>query len=385
MRFTRLALTNWRNFRSADVPLQPRTFVVGPNASGKSNLLDALRFLKELAEDGGGLQRAAAERRGGLKAIRSLHARDRTDVSVAVTVLDDDGGTWSYELVLAETKKGRIPIVRREVFERAAGLPIDRVSRDPGDLKEDAEEQTQTWLEQRSKNKKFRALVQFFSSIEYSHVVPQVVREQRRPAAEVDRRLDPYGSDLIEDMAKASTKEKRSRLKVINRAMSAVLPQLEDIDVERDEVGRPHLVAKYKHWRGPGANQRESQFSDGTLRLIGLLWTLSAKGGPILLEEPEISLHERAVGLLPAILHRAAARSGRQIIVSTHSESLLNDSGIEPREIVRLDATHEDTKIRIGSEDPILVELARAGQPFGSEIVGMTAPGNLSQLSFFGG
>ena len=35
---SRLILKNWRNFREVDVPLQPRMFIVGPNAVGKSNL-----------------------------------------------------------------------------------------------------------------------------------------------------------------------------------------------------------------------------------------------------------------------------------------------------------------------------------------------------------
>ncbi|MER2563574.1 MAG: AAA family ATPase, partial [Myxococcaceae bacterium] len=38
-----LELRNWRNFRDARVEFQPRTFIIGPNASGKSNLLDAIR------------------------------------------------------------------------------------------------------------------------------------------------------------------------------------------------------------------------------------------------------------------------------------------------------------------------------------------------------
>mgnify|MGYP002781015023 CR=1 FL=1 len=41
MRFTRLQLKNWKNFRKVDVELQERVFIVGPNAGGKSNLLDA--------------------------------------------------------------------------------------------------------------------------------------------------------------------------------------------------------------------------------------------------------------------------------------------------------------------------------------------------------
>jgi predicted ATP-dependent endonuclease of OLD family len=35
-----LILKNWRNFRSLDVSFTERVFVIGPNASGKSNLLD---------------------------------------------------------------------------------------------------------------------------------------------------------------------------------------------------------------------------------------------------------------------------------------------------------------------------------------------------------
>ena len=54
MRIDHLSLMNWRNFKSVDVSLGNRLFVVGPNASGKSNLLDALRFLRDVATDGGG-------------------------------------------------------------------------------------------------------------------------------------------------------------------------------------------------------------------------------------------------------------------------------------------------------------------------------------------
>lgn len=40
MRFSGIYLENWRNFGQVDVPLQNRAFLVGPNASGKSNFLD---------------------------------------------------------------------------------------------------------------------------------------------------------------------------------------------------------------------------------------------------------------------------------------------------------------------------------------------------------
>ncbi len=75
MRLTHLTLKNWRNFKHADFDLQDRMFVIGPNASGKSNLLDALRFLKQIASTGGGFQ-DAVDRRGGMSRIRCLAARN---------------------------------------------------------------------------------------------------------------------------------------------------------------------------------------------------------------------------------------------------------------------------------------------------------------------
>ena len=55
MYLSRLSLRNWRNFRSFDVALSPRTFFIGPNAAGKSNLLDSLRFLNDVATLGLGV------------------------------------------------------------------------------------------------------------------------------------------------------------------------------------------------------------------------------------------------------------------------------------------------------------------------------------------
>ena len=63
-----LRLKNWCNFRSVDISLSRRVFLIGPNASGRSNLLDALRFLRDIAKsEGGGLQKAVSERGGFLK------------------------------------------------------------------------------------------------------------------------------------------------------------------------------------------------------------------------------------------------------------------------------------------------------------------------------
>src|SRR5215831_10401809 len=96
-RFTHIALRNWRNFTDVATILPQRVFLVGPNASGKSNLLDALRFLRDLVAVGGGLQEAI-RRRGGVTSLRSLTARRYADIVIQVEVGNEKTpAAWRYE------------------------------------------------------------------------------------------------------------------------------------------------------------------------------------------------------------------------------------------------------------------------------------------------
>src|SRR5687768_18529701 len=98
-RFARLHLENWRNFQRADLELQRRVFLVGPNASGKSNLLDMFRFLHDIAASGGGGIQQAVKKRSGVSAIRCLAARQNPDVVIRVEVAGErEAETASYEL-----------------------------------------------------------------------------------------------------------------------------------------------------------------------------------------------------------------------------------------------------------------------------------------------
>ena len=66
MKLAHMELWNWRNLAHVEFDLNTRLFVVGPNASGKSSLLDALRFISDVAKMG---LREAVEQRGGIRAL----------------------------------------------------------------------------------------------------------------------------------------------------------------------------------------------------------------------------------------------------------------------------------------------------------------------------
>jgi putative AbiEii toxin of type IV toxin-antitoxin system len=87
LRFGRVRLENWRNFGSVDVDLAQRVFLVGPNASGKSNFLDAFRFLHDIVAVGGGLEEAVRKRQG-ISKLRSLYARKVSDILISVDVIE---------------------------------------------------------------------------------------------------------------------------------------------------------------------------------------------------------------------------------------------------------------------------------------------------------
>lgn len=143
LRFRKLHLQNWKNFKEARVDLQDRMFLVGPNASGKSNLLDALRFLRDLASLGGGFG-DAVRRRGGVSAIRCLAARRPSHVKIGVELEAEQGESWVYELTFRQDSQRR-PHVRTERVLRGGEAIVERPD---GEDRADEERLTQTHLEQ---------------------------------------------------------------------------------------------------------------------------------------------------------------------------------------------------------------------------------------------
>lgn len=352
MLITHLKLQNWRNFKAASADLQDVTYVLGPNASGKSNLLDAFRFLRDIAKsNGGGLQKAVTSR-GSLKKLRCLHARSKPEVGIEVTISEpaDGGDGWKYELYFTSEGKGRQrPVVSRERVSRIGANGQEEVLLDRPDQqdKADTERLTQTSLEQIQANKLFRDLTEFFAKTSYVHLVPQLLKF----ADEIGgRRLedDPFGQGFLERMAKATGGTRLSRLKKIESALKSAIPQIEQLAFVHDAItGLPHLEVRYKHHRPQGAIQREDQFSDGTLRLISLFWLILDGSSLLLLEEPELSLNEEIVAKLPALIDRAqrSMRRRRQIIITTHSQALLSNKAIKSDQLIVLVPSDEGTSI----------------------------------------
>jgi predicted ATPase len=378
LRLTALHLENWRNFTLVDVDLQQRVFIVGPNASGKSNLLDACRFLYDLVAVGGGFKEAVVKR-GGVSKLRSLAARRYPDIAIRVNIgSDENSAAWTYEISFAQDNRQRALIKRERVLKN--GVTI--INRPDEKDEADPERLTQTYLEQVNANLEFRAVNDFLKTIRYLHIVPQLIREPDRSIGKIN---DPYGGDFLEQIARTTEKTQKARLRRIGDALKVAVPQLADLALWRDEIkGTPHLRGKYDHWRPQGAWQTEEQFSDGTLRLIGLLWAILDGTGPLLLEEPELSLHPEVVRFLPQMFARIQSRTGRQILTSTHSTELLRDDGIGLDEVIWLRPSTEGTTVSTANARSEMKTLLESGLSMADVVMPLTRPAHADQLSLFG-
>jgi len=361
MYVSKLKIVNWRNFTNADINFHETTYVIGPNASGKSNFLEVFRFLRDLVKPhGGGLQQSM-ESRGGLTKVRSLAARKNPVVSLEVELresLDDVSGppNWRYCLSMKTEKGGKMrPLVDREEVFRNGECLLSRP--DDGD-RSDKERLSQTHLEQINMNESFRDIAEHFQGVLYLHLVPQLLKYGNQVILS-NVESDPFGQKFLEEIARTPSKTQKSRLGRIEEILKQVVPNFEKLEFERDEItGKPHLKMLYNHWRPNAGWQREDQFSDGTLRLIALAWTLLTSNSMILIEEPELSLHSRVVEQIPNLIYKARQSrklAGGQLVISTHSYEMLSSRAISGNFLIlKPGQSGESTTINEPNEDDVL-------------------------------
>ena len=385
MIISKIELFNWKNFHRCEVGVQERCFVVGANAAGKSNFIDALRFLRDVAKQGGGLQ-TAVRVRGGITKIRCLAAREQSNVKLAIELSESDSRElcWHYELNFKHTgggiRENQVKIVSEKVFSgREQRYVLDRSAETLG---EDEETLKYTYLEQPNANKDFRVIQQFLQNVEYLNVVPQMVRESASSSYSGDKE-DYYGRNFLKRLALLNDNTRRSYFRKNNEFLKLAVPQLEELSFVKDEIGVPHLEARYVHWRARGSKQQEMQFSDGTLRLIGFLFALIDSNGVLLLEEPEINLHPGIVAQFPEFIAKIqrVKKGGRQVFITTHSYDILSNEGIAPEEVLLLTNSPEGTEVEVLSNVEKAKNILAAGFSMADVVMPLTKPWSIESMS----
>lgn len=385
MKFQELRLRNWRNFGNVNFELANRVFVVGANAAGKSNLLDVFRFLKDVTTDG--LQKAV-NARGGIKKLRYLNARSQNYIEIFVRLVEgEESGfvEWTYTLQF-NSAGGKHE-------NKDINIKLEKIMRDGQVLENrkyvdgDYLSNQFTYLEQPAMNMRYRALYECFRGISYVNIIPQLIRESDSfiPTGVTE---DFYGRNLLESISASPKKNRESKLRIINKILKLAVPQFSNLEYTQDEKGRPHLQVKYEHFRPQGAYQREDQFSDGTLRLLGIIWAILDGSGVLLLEEPELYLHSEIVKQLPMFIasaQKSRIAKNRQVIISSHSYDLLDTDTIDLDEIMMLEPGKEGTVVKKASMSEVAVAKIEAGYTPAEAVIPAVTPKGIieGQLSLF--
>jgi len=142
---------------------------------------------------------------GRLPKIRCLSARRSSNVEIEIHLSESskEPVKWKYAIgITQETGGKRRPVLVYEKVWSGDDLILDRPDKQD---KEDAQRLTQTHLEQINSNVRFRDVAAFLTSIQYMHLVPQLLRYPEAFPGQ-DMPGDPFGKRFLETLPKPAKK-----------------------------------------------------------------------------------------------------------------------------------------------------------------------------------
>jgi predicted ATPase len=328
MRLESLRVENYRSLRKVDLPLRSLNVLIGSNASGKSNILDALRFLAQGIQERDFEQ--ALRTRG--RVVQLAWKGAKADfVSLETRFSGDlDRFKWS---VRAERQDLEDNFEERlDSFHDENSPPSQLLESDSG---------TGWWWSQVNKQVKLslpqpsgcalaaasvdqsfpgRPVAEFVSKWGFFDPSPAFLRRATFPDDEGPR-LDQAGRNLAGRLFAIKEGSPHIFQKIV-AATKDVLGLPEDIQLRKQEDdGRIYFVQIE-----PGLNYpvHQLQASSGTLRMLALMTALLGEGDITLVgvEEPENYVHPNALDAFARYIQVAKERI--QILITTHSPLLLN-------------------------------------------------------------
>ena len=403
-----IRLVNFKNFADEILRVGPFTVIVGANASGKSNIRDAFRFLHgigrgySLAEIIGGKYGADWKpiRGAANEIVRFGQAAFSIEVSME---LEDADVCYLIEVSNDRERPNEFRFTNKEILTgvlkpgHAEDFASFRVTRDS-----DQDDSVRT------QSDAFPLLFNIFLAIKEGD--PRVQIEFERTLEKIGepilmspsskKYLEPYIQQIIDTFANmrflelSSDRMRESSFPGANRLgdsgenLSTVLEEIcadpkrretlaswvheltpmdvADFEFPRDPSGRVHLML----CEANGSKVSAYSASDGTLRFLAMLAVLLGENseGLYFFEEIDTGIHPARQWLLLELIEKQAAKNNIQIMTTTHAPDLLtfaNDSTFENMSVVcRLEDSH-DAIIRPVAELPDVKKLRKSGRGLG--------------------
>lgn len=363
--FRRLELTNFLSYKAAIVDFGRFVALIGPNASGKSNAVSAIRLLREIAVYGLPI---ALARRGGFDQLRHRSAGHPNDPALRLTFAFEGQRDSSYELKLGAVKGGRYRVKEETASVWQLGNHftmtsngtkvewIDRYQRDDEPLELPGSFAVAPGQSALSSGGTAGYLV--FHALQAMRTVevnPAKVADLQEPSSTQEFESD--GSNVVSVYENLSTADRRALVD----ELAAIVPGIVSIEVAR-LADRQTLRFKQR----TGSGNREfyaKQMSDGTLRALAILLAIRQlrTRGLLVVEEPEVAIH---LGALRTLVDLLQAQSDRvQVMITTHSADIVDALPLEALRVVwnEKDASHV-APISEHSKEPVRLGLITPGE-----------------------
>ncbi|MBK5962862.1 chromosome segregation protein SMC [Thiocystis minor] len=344
---TRVVLRNYKSIGHCDVRLQPLTYLVGANGSGKSNFLDALHLVRDALS--GSLDNALNER-GGLAEVRRRSSGHPTHFGIRLEFALPDGTPGHYAFNIGALKGGGYEVQTEECAIGGLGKgPFYKVERGKATATSEttfpAVTADRLALVSVSGLTAFRPLFDALTSMGFYNLNPKLMREPQKP--QDGRLLKPVGENIASVIGHLE-RTAPAQMAIIQEYLQTVVPMVHG--VERKPFGPTETLEFRQEMAGANHPWRflAQSMSDGTLRALGVLTALfqgNRDDAPTLvgIEEPETALHPAASAALREALTRATEHT--QIIVTSHSPDLLDDRSLSAESLLAVVSEAGETRI----------------------------------------
>ena len=355
-----LILENWKSFRYAELPLDPLTVLIGTNASGKSNVVEALEFLQRIAR-GENIEAALAgdktlpSIRGGVEwvakngenefTLKTLVADndDKVDylyritlktrptinsLTETITIFQDEHEYFPIEFGLSGDKfSARSSLLNRSDFY---GLPLYFIESNFLSEPSTKESYQSNYFKKNSVNIINNIILPTIENILVLNPVPYKMRDYSR----LSDNLESDGSNIAGVLAALDDEQKAK----VESTLSAYIKDLPEGDIKRvfaEPVGRLKTDAMLyceEEWKPGEMTLIDAKtMSDGTLRFLAILTALLTRpeGSQIVIEEIDNGLHPSRAELLVRILREIGSKRKIDILLTTHNPALLDALGPE--------------------------------------------------------
>lgn len=382
---TQITVKNFRSLTDVTVDLDHLTVFVGKNGAGKSNVVDAIRFIRDALNLG---LDTAISNRHGMSAIRRWSAKGRPYDVVFNLSFKGLGWTGEYGFSLGSETRGEYRVKAEhasvqtargtQTFELKEGKllraefpdsPTPTESPEPNFPPVSAEEaEPDNWINGPAASNptttlylanvasgNFHLMRRFIKRMGFYTLSTDLLREPQKPSNVTP--LDEKGQNLS-SVLREMTKDRQPAVSIISEALGQIVPGIHSFSVS--QVGG-YFVTRLHHESGSAFEL--AQESDGTLRMLGILTALYQVPPRTLIaiEEPELTIHPGALGVLCDAIREASSFS--QVLITTHSPDLIYHFAAENLRVVEnLDGETQIGPIAAIQREAIVQKLFAPGE-----------------------